>query len=405
MKALILAGGRGSNLEPYSSTRPATMVHISGRPVLEYIITMLKKAGINDHLVVTGHKSEILQEYFGDGSSLDTKIEYIDQGKSRNIGAAMFKAAKCFIPGEFFLLVYADVISSANLYWNLLQSFHSFREPVTSICLTQSTKNYGNIFLGSEMRITKIIEKPSRDDLGNYVLTGAYILPHKFFEFLKKCSYRMDKALTLLIKEMGLRASIWEKDWLDICYPWDILTGNKMLMDSWDEARIHESVKFIGDVKIEGPVQICEDVEIHSGTVIKGPCYIGKKCFIGNNSLIRPYTSIGPFSSVGYGMELKNCVIFNRAKVGRLSFIGDSVLGEATDIGSGTMTINRKLDASQIDMNINGELIQTGLVKLGAFIGDNAKIGASNTLGAGLIIPADTQINHNFSWPDKKGKK
>ena len=152
---------------------------------------------------------------------------------------------------------------------------------------------------------------------------------------------------------------------------------------------------------MEGPVIIDEGVKIQAGTIIKGPCYIGKQSFIGNNTLIRPYTSIGPYSSIGYGMELKNCVIFSKAKVGRLSFIGDSVVGEGTDIGSGTMTINRHLDASPIVITLNGEQVETGLDKLGAFIGDGVKIGASNTLGAGLCIPAGTQIGHNFTWPNR----
>jgi bifunctional UDP-N-acetylglucosamine pyrophosphorylase/glucosamine-1-phosphate N-acetyltransferase len=332
-------------------------------------------------------------------------MEYIDQEKSATIGEALYCARESFMPGEYFMLIYADVVTSENIYSTLLRSFNTFREPMASVCLTPSTKNYGNIFLGEEMRITRIIEKPPRDDMGNYVLAGVYILPQQFFPLLEKCSCKMEDALNLLIEEIGFRASIWEKPWKDIRYPWDILTGNKMIMDSWEEAQIHHSVRLIGDVKVEGPAHIDEDVEIHSGTVVKGPCYIGRGCFIGNNTLIRPYTSIGPHSSIGYGMELKNCVIFSNAVVGRLSFIGDSVVGEGADIGSGTMTINRKLDSSPIDVILNEEKVSTGLTKLGAFIGDGVKIGASNTLGAGSIISANSEIGHNFSWPDKnKGR-
>jgi len=399
MKALIMAGGRGGNLEPFTTTRPTTMVYVSGRPVLENIFSLLKTAGINDCRIVTGHKGNVIREHFTKNIALDMNIEYIDQGKSSSIGEALYCARDSFMPGEYFLLIYADVITSDNIYSTLLRSFNTFREPMASVCLTPSTKNYGNIFLGSELRITEIIEKPSRDDLGNYVLAGVFVLPQQFFPLLEKCSCKMENALNLLIDDMGFRASIWEKPWIDVRYPWNILTGNKMIMDSWQNAQIHNSVKLIGDVKVEGPVHIDENVEIQSGTVVKGPCYIGKNCYIGNNTLIRPYTSIGPHSSIGYGMELKNCVIFSNAVFGRLSFIGDSIVGEGADIGSGTMTINRKLDSTSIEVVLNGERINTELTKLGAFIGDGVTIGASNTLGAGSIITANTEIGHNFSWP------
>ena len=234
MKAIIMAGGRGANLEPFTSTRPTTMVYISGQPVLEYIVALLKKAGINDCVIVVGHKGQVIKDYFKDVNYLDANMEFVEQGESNDIGEALARCEKIFLPGEYFLLVYADVISSSNIYSTLLQSFHTFRQPMASICLTPSTQNYGNVFLGPEMRITRLVEKPIRTDLGNYVLSGVFILPQQFFTlfFWINVSFRMDDALNLLIQEMGLRASIWEDPWLDIRYPWDILTGNKMLMDS-----------------------------------------------------------------------------------------------------------------------------------------------------------------------------
>jgi bifunctional UDP-N-acetylglucosamine pyrophosphorylase/glucosamine-1-phosphate N-acetyltransferase len=120
---------------------------------------------------------------------------------------------------------------------------------------------------------------------------------------------------------------------------------------------------------------------------------------VGNNVLVRSYSSLGPGSIIGYGVELKNCVLFGGARIGRLSFVGDSVVGEQVDIGSGTMTVNETMDRSPIAVNIRGTMVESGLTKLGAFIGDRAKIGAGNTLAPGTVIEAGTIVPHHFTVP------
>jgi bifunctional UDP-N-acetylglucosamine pyrophosphorylase/glucosamine-1-phosphate N-acetyltransferase len=257
---------------------------------------------------------------------------------------------------------------------------------------------FGNVYLNDEMMITKIIEKPRMGTLGNYVLSGVFILPTTFFSVLRENEKNMERALAYLVNKGELAASIWEDEWIDVAYPWDILRANQIIMDSWRSAYISGSVRFIGEVRIEGPVYIEDDVEIRSGTIVMGPSYIGAGSFIGNNVLIRKYTSIGPESAIGYGVELKNCILFGRTKIGRLSFIGDSVMGHNVDIGSGTMTVNRELDGNAIKARVNGRLIDTHLLKLGAFVGDDVNIGASNTILAGTIIKFGTNIPHHHSY-------
>ena len=86
--------------------------------------------------------------------------------------------------------------------------------------------------------------------------------------------------------------------------------------DCWDKCILKDLSGLVPDATVE------------SGTILKGPCYIGSNSYVGNNALIRNYSAIGPDSIVGYGSELKNCVLFGKNDVGRLSFIGDSVMGE-----------------------------------------------------------------------------
>jgi len=236
------------------------------------------------------------------------------------------------------------------------------------------------------MKITRIVEKPKDNNLGNYVLSGAYILPGSIFKTLESTRGSMEKALEKLVEREGLMASMWEDEWLDIVYPWEILTANKILMDSWENSSISKSAVLESNVTIQGAVRIEDDVLVKAGAILEGPCSIGRGSYIGNNALIRSYTSLGQECHVGYGVELKNCVVLDNSQIGRLSFIGDSVLGEQVDVGAGVMTVNRAIDWESIKVKSGKKSIDTGNSKLGAFVGDHVVIGAGNTIQPGTVI-------------------
>lgn len=399
MKAIILAASRGSSLLPFTATRPKPMIPVSGRYLIENSIELLKAAGVNDFVVIIGHERHKITSFFQHGDDHGVNLSYITQEDPHSIGAAVAEARNKVLPGEYFLLLYGDILTRGNIFLQTLQSFNSFRGPVAAICLTPSSKPYGNVYLDNQMRITRIIEKPAESDLGNYVLAGVFVLPSQFFELLDRTASDMEQALALLLGEPGLWASIWEDEWIDMVHPWDVLRGNRIMMEPWSNAFIAADAQLRGDVKIEGPVYIASGVVIESGSVLRGPCYVGPNTYVGNNVLIRNYTSIGSGCTIGYGVEMKNCVMFGHSRVGRLSFIGDSVIGENVNIGSGTMTVNATLEGKTVSVLVDGVLQDSGFNKLGAFIGDNVEIGASNTMPAGIMIEAGAHIPHHTSLP------
>jgi bifunctional UDP-N-acetylglucosamine pyrophosphorylase/glucosamine-1-phosphate N-acetyltransferase len=398
MQALILAAGRGKKLDPLTEKRPKSMIYICEKPLLEYIITYLKEIGITEIMIVVGHAREKIMNYFGNGSQLGVNIKYIIQDEQKGIGDAILKAQNEFYTrkyDEYFFLIYGDLIVYPNIFKSTYFSFNSIRKPIAATCLTPNPELYGAVFLDSDVKITKFIEKPKELDPGNYILTGVFILSSGFFSKLKEVDGDMEKALESLVStERELYGTIWDYDWVDLTFPWHMLSANKMLMKTWESAQISKTAKMEGNVIIDGPVHIDRNVTIASGAVIHGPCYIGQNSYIGNNALIREYTSIGANSIIGFGVELKNCVLFGNSKIGRLSFIGDSVLGENVNIGAGTMTVNEDINGENIKMSINGKTEDSQLKKLGAFIGDDVKIGANITLSPGLKISSNTKIPH-----------
>ena len=130
MKAVILAAGKGQKLTPFTDTRSLQMVSVAGKPLFDNSINMLKEAGINDIFVVVGHKQEKLTQRIGEYVQNGVNIHYVEQKKSLGIGDAVLKVKDKILPGEYFLLIYGDTLTAANIFNKALQSFHAFKSPV-----------------------------------------------------------------------------------------------------------------------------------------------------------------------------------------------------------------------------------------------------------------------------------
>ena len=384
MKAVVLAANRSTRLSPFIETRCKPMIRIAGQYILENTICFLKEAGIHDIVLVVNHQQDLIRQYFGSGQTFGVNLEYVVQDELKGIGHAL-SLCRSSLEKKPFLLVYGDVMTDYNPFLSILQTYSETDREVALIALPESSKEFGNVYLDHEMKISRLVEKPQANQ-ANYVFAGMFVLFPKIFERLAENQNDIFRSYERLIASSGLQACLWEKGWIDMIHPWHILDANRMLMSSWQTAEIDSTVKLLGHVHLEGAVRIGPDVTIESGTVLKGPCYIGANSYVGNNSLIRNFSAIGPNSMVGYGSELKNCVLFGNNDVGRLSFVGDSVLGENVKSGSGLTTVNHTVDYSQITCSSNSDSVETGLTKLGAFIGDSVSIGARHTLGPGSIV-------------------
>ena len=391
MKAVILAAARSERLLPFTETRAKPMIRVAGRTILEYMASSLREAGVKDILIVVNHQREGIQSFFEHGHHLGLNIEYVVQDPIDGIGAGLKRCEK-ELANDPFLLVYGDVLATGKPFQAVMRQYAELGGSIAALTLPPSSGDFGNVYIDNAMRITRLVEKPSDPHLSNYVFAGIFLLPPAMFQILDHCGNDMEQAYQTLIAENHFHGALWEGGWIDIRRPWQILEANRMIMDRWKNAEIDGSSRLEGNVQIEGAVHIEAEVIVGSGSVLKGPCYIGKGSYIGNNTLIRQYSSLGPESTVGYGTELKNCVLFGHSILGRLSFIGDSVIGERVRLGSGVTTVNHHPDMRVVEgMGDNGP-ISTGMTKVGAFIGDDVVIGARNVLGPGVRIKAGHQI-------------
>lgn len=143
-----------------------------------------------------------------------------------------------------------------------------------------------------------------------------------------------------------------------------------------------------------------EDVKIHvtsvveDGAVIKGPAIIGPGCFVAAGSYVRGGCWLEADCILGPGAELKSSFLFGGTKLAHFNFVGDSILGHGVNLEAGSIIANyrNELDGAAISFDYRGKLVETGVNKFGALLGDRTKIGANAVVAPGAVLPAGSIV-------------
>ena len=170
-------------------------------------------------------------------------------------------------------------------------------------------------------------------------------------------------------------------------YPWEVLgkisdfiikLGNSLDSSRYENRGeniwIAKSAKVAPTACLNGPLIIDEEAEIRHCAFIRGSAIVGKGAVVGNST------------------ELKNVVIFNRVQVPHYNYVGDSILGYKSHMGAGSITSNVKSDKTLVTVKNGSEVIETGMKKFGAMIGDYVEVGCNSVLNPGTVVGRHTNI-------------
>ncbi|MFW9855809.1 MAG: bifunctional sugar-1-phosphate nucleotidylyltransferase/acetyltransferase [Candidatus Thorarchaeota archaeon] len=393
MEAVILAAGKGTRLYPITKTLPKSLIPIAGRPLLFHLLDSLPP-NIERVFVVIGHEADLVKQSIAN-RKLPFKIQYVTQKEQRGTGHAI-SLCQPYITSSHFLMVFGDILTPRTVIHNMIEMSKGYN-PMTGVLAGITVPNpedYGCLEF-SEGQLYKIHEKVSQPP-SNQVSAGVMILPSGMFDFLAKTAesprgeIELTDAINRFIQTKGRLTVYPIKDyWIDIGYPWHILSANELSMDHLTKLKSEISLQ---GVTIEGVVQIASTAILRPGTFIQGPAVIDDNALIGPNCFIRPGTYVGKNVRIGNAVEIKNSIILDQTTIGHLSYVGDSIIGRNCNFGAGTKIANLKLDSSEICMTIKGQKVKTGRKKLGIFMGDNVKTGINVSFMPGVCIGEHTHI-------------
>jgi len=156
--------------------------------------------------------------------------------------------------------------------------------------------------------------------------------------------------------------------------------------------------RLVGTPVIGDQVFLGEGTIVEPGVYIRGPAWIGKNCEIRHGAYIRENVIAGDGCVLGNSCEFKNCILLSGAHVSHFSYVGDSVVGRDVNLGAGVILSNYRLDGQAIRVRVSGQLVETGLRKFGAMVGDRASVGCNAVVNPGSLVAKEARILPGTIW-------
>lgn len=240
MNVLILAGGRGTRLKPYTTVIPKPLMPIGDYSILEIVLKQLRDIGADQVVLAVGYMSHLFQAIFGDGSKFGLKISYLFQEEPLGTAGAIVNALPML--GENFLVMNGDVLTTLD-FQDLVKTHVSSGVGATiAVNKREVAIDFGVIEADSNQRLSRYIEKPKHTF---HVSMGINVLNAKAVKPFLKTGTRIDMPeLITKVKESGAGVACFSKPcyWLDIGRPEDFETAQKVFLER--EAEFIPSARF-----------------------------------------------------------------------------------------------------------------------------------------------------------------
>ena len=235
MQAVILAGGKGTRLKPYTTVFPKPLMPINDKPILEIVIKQLKSQGFDEIILAVGHLSELIKAFFGDGSKFDIKIKYSKEDTPLGTvgGLGLIKDDL----NETFLIMNGDVLTTLN--FSDLVNYHKRNGAIATVALNKRIVHidFGVVKLDNGNSIVDYIEKPNIDYL---VSMGVYVFDQRVLEYIRPNEYLDFPNLVKKLIQKGEEVMGYSFDgyWLDIGRPDDYERANNEIDDIYNKLGI-----------------------------------------------------------------------------------------------------------------------------------------------------------------------
>jgi len=330
MKALILAGGKGTRLRPLTHTTPKPLLPVANKPIVFYLLEQIQEAGITDiGIIISPANGDKLEQALDNGSKWGLNITYIVQAEPLGLAHAV-KTAQDFLGDSPFLMLLGDnlIQGSINKFITQFQA----QAPAALIMLKEvpDPRAFGVAELDETGGILQLVEKPKQPK-SNLALVGVYLFNPQIHQAIAriKPSRRGELEITEAIQKLLTSGSkvtshIQPGWWIDTGTKDDLLKANRIILESLPTKGPTEEQNYI-----TGNVEVRRGAKIENST-IHGPVSLAEDCRIINSS-------IGPFVSIGAGTIIesssaKNSIILENCYLSRIDRLSASVIGKRSKV-------------------------------------------------------------------------
>jgi mannose-1-phosphate guanylyltransferase/phosphomannomutase len=311
---------------------------------------LLKRHGITEIIINLHYLSDVIEEYFGDGSELGLKIFYSKEEKALGTAGAV-KLAEEYFDDEPLIVFNGDILTDLNL--SELIAFHKAkkaRATITMIRVTDPTA-YGLIFTDEEGMVSRFLEKPSWDEATvDTVNAGIYVLDPSVFRYVPRNeAYSFERGLFPLLLQLNEKVAGYTTDayWLDIGSPVKYLQAHTDIL--MDRVKVDLDAE-----RRPGNVWVGKDADIDPTADVRGPVYIGDRVKVRKRARLKEFTIlnagvcvddkavlehvlVGENTTIGEEANLTKCIIGRNCSIGAMAQLNsNSVVADDSVIGRGT---------------------------------------------------------------------
>ncbi len=335
MKGLVLSGGKGTRLRPFTYTGAKQLVPLANKPVLFYVLEDLVAAGISDVGIVVGDTADQIREAVGTGDRFGCTVTYIQQDRPGGLAHAV-KTAREFLGDDRFVVYLGDNFIQGGMK----QFADEFRRSEAASHLLLYHMPNPRSFGVAEIRdglIVGLQEKP-HEPKTDLALVGIYFFDHRFHAAIdatvpsRRGELEMTDAINKLL-EMGneVRPHILDGWWIDTGKMEDMLDANRLVLQDLGrriDGEVDQASKVQGSVVVEAGATVVD-------SVLRGPLIIGPGSRI-ERSYIGPFSSIGPNCLV-QNSEVAHTIVLEGSQIVDLPHrIEDSLIGRDVTITRST---------------------------------------------------------------------
>lgn len=332
MKALVLSGGSGTRLRPFSYSMPKQLIPIANKPVLTHVLENIRDLGVTEIGVIVGGGAAQIQSVLGDGSDLGVRITYIPQEEPTGL-AACVTLARPFLGDDDFVMYLGDNMLPEGIT-EIAGQFTADRPAAqVVVCKVPDPTAFGVAELDAEGRVTRLVEKP-KEPRSDLALIGVYFFTPAIHEAVASIapSARGELEITdaiqwLVTQGAKVRASEYAGYWKDTGRVDDVLECNRKLLD---DVRTNVAGEVDAQSVLTGEVILEQGARVVRST-IQGPAIIGAGTLV-EDSRVGPYTSLGK-DCVLRGTHIDGSIALDGATVADVRGLHGSIIGRSATVG------------------------------------------------------------------------
>ena len=329
MKAILLAGGKGTRLRPLTIHTPKPIVPIFNRPFLHYQIDLLKQVPEIDEVILSlNYQPRRIEEIFGDGSDHGIKIRYVVEPAPLGTAGAIKYAGDQLT--DSVVVFNGDVLTQIDLAAVL--RLHRERRARATIVLTpvDNPTAYGLVETDAEGNVKRFLEKPKPEEVTTpNINAGIYVLePDTFDRIPSNVAWSIERSYfpSLVERRETFVAYIYNGYWIDIGTPEKYMQVHRDIMDGR-----YRTEPFSGNGAPRSFV--AGDARIEDGATVEGPCFIDEGVLVKTGARIGPYSVIGRQCQVEEEARIDGAIVWQNGRIGKDASITNAIIGRNCHIG------------------------------------------------------------------------